>query len=381
MRLLVVGAVLDHRWKGGEPLIADFIVKGLKKKGFEVITYGDLRNRKKRIGSYLSMNDINIYVANYYRELIKVHKPDIVLSFYDYDCSICLASHKENIPFIVSVNIWWPICPTLSLYINKKGLCEGPTAVQCIRCMSSSAFSYKKVTSLFLYTKFLKRIKLLNLANKIIVPSHYMERKLSRFGIKNIKTIYYGIDVNKITPTKWIFNDKKLIIDPTGYTDERKGFSHFIELAKNLRNEFDDVHFIAAGYKGSNNIIKGVGWLPRNDLIKLIQQSYLVIIPSLWEEPFGIVAIESMAAGKPVITYDTGGLSEVIINGVTGFTIPRGNIKGLINATRYLLKNEELSIKMGLEGRKRAEQYFNLEQMINEYVYELSKCISDSYVQ
>jgi glycosyltransferase involved in cell wall biosynthesis len=85
--------------------------------------------------------------------------------------------------------------------------------------------------------------------------------------------------------------------------------------------------------------------------------------------------------GFKVITYDTRGLSEVIINGDTGFTIPRGNIKGLINATRYLLKNEELSIKMGLESRKRAEQYFNLEQMINEYVYELSKCISDSYVQ
>jgi glycosyltransferase involved in cell wall biosynthesis len=58
----------------------------------------------------------------------------------------------------------------------------------------------------------------------------------------------------------------------------------------------------------------------------------------VWEEPFGIVALEAMAAGKPVVAYDSGGLSKIIVDGVTGFLISRGNFKGLINSYSAAMK-------------------------------------------
>lgn len=78
--------------------------------------------------------------------------------------------------------------------------------------------------------------------------------------------------------------------------------------------------------------------MPREKLIELLQSSYLVVIPPLWEEPFGIVALEAMAAGKPVVTYDSGGLSEIIVDRVTGFLISRGNFKGLVNGYSAAMK-------------------------------------------
>jgi len=80
-----------------------------------------------------------------------------------------------------------------------------------------------------------------------------------------------------------------------------------------------------------------------------------------------------MAAGKPVVAYDSGGLSEIIVDGVTGLLVSRGNLKGLISAVEYLLKNEDEAKRMGREGRKRVEHFFNLNRMVDQYARELQK--------
>jgi glycosyltransferase involved in cell wall biosynthesis len=374
MRVLVTGAVLDPAWKGGEPLVANFVVDGLKKRNFEVLVHSNVRSLKDRIGDFLSWKDVNAMAYKQYRSILRVYKPDVVLSFYDYDCSICMACLKESVPLFVSVNIWWPICPTLALYVNGQGPCKGPEALHCIRHMRTSRIPLLRLfASTFLYAKFLKRIDLLNTARRVIVPSYYVKNKLSLFGVKNLSVIYYGIDVDDIKPVEWQNSDVKVVINPTGYADERKGFNHFLALAKKLKAEFDGgVSFIAAGYRGKD-VVEGTGWLPREKLIELLQSSYLVVIPPLWEEPFGIVALEAMAAGKPVVAYDSGGLSEIIVDGVTGLLVSRGNLKGLISAVEYLLKNEDEAKRMGREGRKRVEHFFNLNRMVDQYARELQK--------
>jgi glycosyltransferase involved in cell wall biosynthesis len=90
-----------------------------------------------------------------------------------------------------------------------------------------------------------------------------------------------------------------------------------------------------------------------------------------------MVALEAMAAGKPVVAYNSGALSEIIVDGLTGFVVPRGNIDALAFAVKYLLENEEVAIKMGIEGRKRVEKLFNLNRMVEEYAYELRRNIED----
>jgi len=326
------------------------------------------------------LKDINPKIYREYRSILKTHKPSIVLSFYDYDCSICLACLKEKVPLVVSVNIWWPICPILSLYVDGRGPCKGPRALSCIRHMQKQISRMKAISPLvstFLYIKFLKRIDLLNSVKKTIVPSYYVKNKLSLFGLKNLSVIYYGIDVDKIKPIKWQNNNVKLIVTPTAYGGERKGFSHFLALAKKVKAEFNDVSFLAAGGYSRESLVKGLGWLSWEKLIDLLQRSYIVVIPVLWEEPFGMVALEAMAAGKPVVAYNSGALSEIIVDGLTGFVVPRGNIDALAFAVKYLLENEEVAIKMGIEGRKRVEKLFNLNRMVEEYAYELRRNIED----
>ena len=379
MKVLITGAVLDPKWKGGEPLIANSLVEEFKKYNFEVVVYSRFRLLRDRIHDFFSLNDINPKIYRQYRSILKTHRPSIVLSFYDYDCSICLACRKEKVPLVVSINIWWPICPILSLYVDGRGPCKGPRVLSCIRHIAkiSRKKAISPLISIFSYIKFLKRMDLLNSAKKIIVPSYYMKNKLSLFGLKNLSVIYYGIDVDKIKPIKWQNDSAKLIVTPTAYGGERKGFNHFLALAMKVKSDFNNVSFLAVGGYSGESLVKGLGWLSREELIDLLQKSYIVVIPVLWEEPFGIVALEAMAAGKPVVAYNSGGLSEIIVDGLTGFLVPRGNIDELASAVKYLLKNEEVAIKMGMEGRKRVEELFNLNRMVEQYAYELRRNIED----
>ncbi|HEX3031989.1 MAG TPA: glycosyltransferase family 4 protein, partial [Bacillota bacterium] len=77
----------------------------------------------------------------------------------------------------------------------------------------------------------------------------------------------------------------------------------------------------------------------RNNLLSIAS---MAVFPSLYE-PFGIVALEGMAAGKPVIVADTGGLGEIVSHGYNGLKFPPGDSNALAGAILTLLRSEELA--------------------------------------
>lgn len=81
------------------------------------------------------------------------------------------------------------------------------------------------------------------------------------------------------------------------------------------------------------------------------------VVPSLWPEPFGQVAIEAMACGKPVVASDTGGLRDAIVDGESGLLVPPGDVAALREALRMLLSDPARRERMGAAGRARARQF------------------------
>lgn len=88
----------------------------------------------------------------------------------------------------------------------------------------------------------------------------------------------------------------------------------------------------------------------------------LFVLPTHWESlPLSI--IEAMRVGLPVIASDVGGISELIIDGDTGFVVPPGSVKAMQKAILRLVTDESLSHSMGRAGRTRYEQHFSLRKM------------------
>jgi starch synthase len=79
-------------------------------------------------------------------------------------------------------------------------------------------------------------------------------------------------------------------------------------------------------------------------------------------EPFGLVNIEAMASGKPVVAFDHGALPEIVLHGETGILVPPKDPAGLAQAVISLLKDPHLCSEMGQRGRQRACRRFRIEE-------------------
>jgi len=117
----------------------------------------------------------------------------------------------------------------------------------------------------------------------------------------------------------------------------------------------------------NKNIIY-LGEVSFSKMINLYKNAKAFLFPIQWQEPFGLVMIEAMACGTPVIAFKKGSVPEVVVNGKTGFVV--NNEEGMINAIK---KIDQINRK---QCRKHVEEKFSLEKMIDGYeeIYrEISK--------
>jgi UDP-glucose:tetrahydrobiopterin glucosyltransferase len=108
------------------------------------------------------------------------------------------------------------------------------------------------------------------------------------------------------------------------------------------------------------------GAIPRTELWQRMAAAQAVLCPSKWEEPFGLVAAEAQAAGTPVIAYDRGAFSEIVIDHKTGFVVPPDDVAAAAAAVGQIA-----AIKRA-DCRRHAEAQLNLEDTISahERLYE-----------
>lgn len=110
------------------------------------------------------------------------------------------------------------------------------------------------------------------------------------------------------------------------------------------------------------------GEIPNQKVLALIASSEICVFPTLWSlEGFGLVTLEAMSAGKPVIGFDFGPLPE-IINSKTGILVPSGDTKAMAGAILKLLKNKPLGKKMGNAGRNMYNKNYSFAKIGPKYV-------------
>lgn len=119
--------------------------------------------------------------------------------------------------------------------------------------------------------------------------------------------------------------------------------------------------------------LTSTGWLSHEESLKLYSQTDIVVVPSLWEEAFGLVAVEAMAAGLPVCASRTGGLQEIVVHGETGGLFERGNSSELATLLESLLKDEGLRQAWGEAGKKRAFASYTWDRVIESHYLPLLK--------
>ncbi len=148
-----------------------------------------------------------------------------------------------------------------------------------------------------------------------------------------------------------------------------------IELSKTITNlcllvvgqEDDRVSSLVARAKlaGLGDRVKFTGWLSREEIISAYYAAHIVLVPSLYLDPFPTVNLEAMASKKPIIGTCFGGTPEAVIHNETGFIVDPNNLDSTVGCARTVLESAELGEKFGQAGYDRALNKFALVNQID----------------
>ena len=392
MKVLYIGAILRKSWRGGEPVGARNTIKFLEEFGYDI----KQSNYESKFGKvisifieiyrkYIGITDAEFFASRFYIKQIKTQNPDIIISQYDFDTSIVKAATKANKKIIVYTHIWWPVCPKLTLLKWNNERCKGFHDSDCITCirLTKNRNISRYLFNIFKFIleikstqrKMERRIRNLNSQNvTIVVPSSQMKDYFIKNGLngKQIKVIPNGI-----APIDFIYNlkEKDKIVTYLGGDSEVKGYNIYLEVAKRVKTLIPDVKFYATGTcERKVNYINYTGQVDSSSVKELLTKSRCTVFPAIWDEPFSIVWLESMASGTPIVTFNTGIASDVIDNGKNGFIIKTFDIDEMVLRVTQLVSDDRLFLSMSENARKTSVNKFNETKrinMLNDLIFEL----------
>ena len=175
-----------------------------------------------------------------------------------------------------------------------------------------------------------------------------------------------------------------------GRVVEDKGFDVALSAFRIVLNELPDARLVVAGDGiarqnlerlaadlGVDDRVEFTGTVDREEVPSLIDAATLVIMPSRWEEAFGLVALEAAQRARPVVASRVGGLQEVVVDGETGLLVPREDPAALADAVVSLLRDPARAAELGRKARERAVRDFGWDRYVEAHVELYGRLIDE----
>lgn len=223
----------------------------------------------------------------------------------------------------------------------------------------------------------------------LIVASKWMKNRIERSPLLShlpCHLIPFGIDLNIFKPLSKIECRKKLgiplnakviafrgiAINQNSKMAQYKGITYLIEALKIYDPLIPTVLIIfenasAFNFLSDKYSLLTPGWIDGIELVSALAASDIFLMPSI-QESFGLMAVEAMACGTPVIVFEDTSLPDVIKAPIGGIAVPSKDSKAFANAINELLLNDEMRIKIGLQARKIAEKEYSTQQYLQRHI-------------
>ena len=246
-------------------------------------------------------------------------------------------------------------------------------------------------------------IKIFNSLSNYITPESHYAGKVFKKNDPKLKVIYDGVDVKQYTDAKLglelrrslgIKQNDLLVGMVANLSATMKRHDVFIKMAASLSKKHKNTYFVIFGsHPNKNHRIFNNSYLYASNLKNMVLQlklkdrfiwgGFRENIPELMSaidilvhpcevEGFGRIAIEAMAAGKPVVGPTTGGISETVKNNFTGFLVKPGNVDLFAESTEKLIINEPLRKQFGINARIHVRDSFSISTHVKtiQNIYE-----------
>ena len=414
MKIAIVSDDFPPRSFGGAGIIAFSHAKELARRGHEVIvitSVQDIKLEGERIEDGVYIYNIYVRYNLKWRDYISLYNPQAVQKVkpilegfkpdvtHIHNIHVHLSYYTFSLAKRLSKSVFFTAHDSMSVHVGKI-LPKITTS-----SMGQIIFDYRvsKLETIKHYGlryNLLRKVFIgyfLNKANRIFSVSSALRDALVQNGIKGVEVMHNGIDAEAFRASmedvssfkkEYALENKKILFFG-GRISRMKGGDVAFNLLLELSKLIPDICLLVIGEGGeymnelknkalSANIldkIRFIQWLDRDKIPVAYYASDIMLVPSLYLDPFPTVNLEAMAAGKPVLGTCFGGTSEAVKDGVTGYIVNPNDKEEVVQKTRALLEDQNLAEAFGKAGRELVEKEFSIARQVDrlENAYQKNK--------
>ena len=380
MKILMVNKFLYPR--GGCETYMLKLSEELKAQGHEVQFFG-MYDENNTVGNdeglYTSNMDFHstglsrflypfkiIYSFEAAKKIGKVldsYKPDIVhMNNINFQLtpSIIYAIKKRKIPLVQTVHDYQMICPNHLLYsFSETKPCERCIGGSKLNCFKHSCIHGSRAKSLIgaIEAKLYSLLKTYKKVDLYVCPSRFLEEKLL-----SASSVYLGktFTIHNFIEKKPL--PKKVEGEPYVAFASRLSMEKGVDLLAGAAKLLPEVTFLVAGNGPDDDCLKNIpnvkmlGFLTGDELISLVANAKVMILPSVWYENCPLNILETHSFGVPVITMNSGGMAELVEDEKTGLLIKEPTPDAIKDAINRCFKDDEFYKSLRNNCKERAEQ-------------------------
>ncbi len=260
-------------------------------------------------------------------------------------------------------------CPGQGKMDRQRRPCVEPMGDGCAACLEDADYG----AALLSLTR--RRLAALMDMRNVTVLSRYMARELTALGL----------DPARVTVLPPFVDDlSRPLGDEPQQTPEyhllagRLALHKGVETALDAAGALEGLPLLVAGdgplrglveqHAGEGGRLSYAGWVDRDGLWRLLAGARSLWLPSLWAEPFGIVGLEALSAGVPVIAADVGGVRDWLTHQRHGLLVRSGSAGELRRAADRLAADPDLATGLGQRGRRRVARDFDAAAIMDRLV-------------
>lgn len=317
----------------------------------------------------------NPAAANSLRRVIREYRPDVVhVRMFLNQLSPLILPVLRDVPALLHVVIYELICPLATKRLPDGRDCPHRPGMVCYRegCVSLGGLARVAVQRRLLHAGF-------DAFDRVIANSAYVQRRLEREGWRVDDFVWNGVPAAAAAVAEHPLADDPRVVFAGRLTEEKGVFwllDAFVEVAKGLpaarlliAGDGPDRQRLAdrIAETGMGDRVRLLGRLSPAEMAAAFAGAWVQVAPSLWEEPFGIVAAEAMMRQTAVVAARSGGLAEQVIDGETGIVVQPGDNNALAGALARILSDKALARRMGQSGLRRAMAEFSVDRFIDRF--------------
>lgn len=336
----------------------------------------------------------SIEAAKKFGRMLDVFRPDIihVHNIYTHlSPSILHEAKKRGIPMVMTVHDYALMSANYSLWDEKKMKSMNLEDIGILATAKTKFVkgSFLGTLVLELILKFHHALSLYDGAIcRYTTYSNFVRNAMIASGIPKEKisvTHAFAEPLMASDPLRLPIKNAERIRDPfilfAGRLESYKGVHVLVEALKYLPAN-TQIKIVGVGpderrlkaMVGKDMRVEFCGFVPGNELWKMMGLATVVVVPSIWNEPYGLVALEAMCQGTPIIVAKSGGLPEIIGDSGAGIVVPASDAKALARAISAIVDHPDHAEAMGRTALDRAWELGNPQEHLAKVMNVYSSC-------